>query len=520
MTLPSIIRRLLARIAAGQEGFTLIEVLASSVVVTVFMLGALGGIDAATHSSGSNRVHIDAQALAQEYSNQLRGLSPDELSGLSKTLTATLDGTTFTVAESATYVNNGSQTSVDCSHPTGDYIKTQVSVTWPTMGSRAPVVVQSFVTPSVGGGSAKGVLYSVVTAAGNPVSGATVTAAGPATYTGTTDTNGCVIWGGATPGTYTLTVSGLTGNYVDLQTGAVVNSTNPPTGSATVTAGASAGYSFNEQAGGSLAVSFTSTVGATNYASGTVNPGTAGAIGVVVQNNSMMSNYLRVCTVNDSACPKVNTVDTNFPYANWTAALPKSYVGTQTLTALYPFNASSNPTGNYAVWAGVCSANEPAQNGATDVTATVASGQTSTATVTLPSLAIQTSTTTTTGNGNNKTTTTTYALPAHLYIKDTGCNVRYYGYKSGTIPAVAGTQAGLSPAQATIPMSASYTGGAGGILQFPGLPYGTYNVCVDNGTNYVEKTIALTSNQTWSIDMGSLTGTPLSSETGTGSGQC
>jgi len=48
----------------AEAGFTLIEVLASAVIVTVMALGVLGGIDETTRSSYDIRLHTDAQALA------------------------------------------------------------------------------------------------------------------------------------------------------------------------------------------------------------------------------------------------------------------------------------------------------------------------------------------------------------------------------------------------------------------------------------------------------------------------
>jgi hypothetical protein len=131
----------------------------------------------------------------------------------------------------------------------------------------------------------------------------------------------------------------------------------------------------------------------------------------------------------------------------------------------------------YTTYAGMCANNEPAygSNGGTDVTTTVTSGANSNVTVTVPAMSIHVYTGTTTGSSE--------VAPTHLYIKDTGCNVRYTGYKLGTgAPAVS---SGQSPEQADLPLSATYPiTTTGGVLAYPAMPYGTYNVCVDNGSKW------------------------------------
>jgi hypothetical protein len=63
---------------------------------------------------------------------------------------------------------------------------------------------------------------------------------------------------------------------------------------------------------------------------------------------------------------------------------------------------------------------------------------------------------------------------SHLVITDTGCNLRYAGNSS------------LLPLLTTVTR-----GGATdyGVLQNPGMPYGSYTACYDNGTKHYAATV-------------------------------
>jgi hypothetical protein len=70
------------------------------------------------------------------------------------------------------------------------------------------------------------------------------------------------------------------------------------------------------------------------------------------------------------------------------------------------------------------------------------------------------------------------ALPtgAHLVITDSGCGVGYRTANNGLTTVSAG--------QAALPLNSSYPNlgtNDTGILEYPGMPYGTYSVCYDNG---------------------------------------
>jgi hypothetical protein len=386
-----------------------------------------------------------------------------ELSNLNKNIgPITLDGVQFTVNETADYVSNSTQTE-SCTSPATDYVKTVSTVTWTNMGTNNPVTASSIVTPPVVSATS-GTGGIAVQVTGTSVAGMPVTVSGPSTGTVNTDSNGCALFGGLTPGNYTISLYSSGGTYVDMKTGQTVTGTTPDTVSNyTVNAGViGINSSFQVAPAGTLNYSF---------ASNANNPvgRAAGAIGVVAYNTTMNANNLRVCTLgNGSSCPAINSADTSFPASDWPQVAATTTVPA---TPLYPFNT----TNNYTVFAGTCSANLPSTYAGTNVTATLQPGGSTAVTVTVPAMAIHVY--------SGTTTATSEVMPSHLYIKDTGCNVRYTGYKLGTgAPAVS---SGQSPEQADLPLSSTYPiTTTGGVLAYPAMPYGTYNVCVDNGSKW------------------------------------
>ncbi len=480
----------------GQDGFTLIEIMASALIVAVIAVGVLGGLDATTRSSYETRLHTDAQALAQQDENRLRGLSMSELSNLNKNIgPITLDGTQFTVNETADYVSNSTQTE-SCTSPATDYVKTVSTVTWTNMGTNNPVTASSIVTPPVVSATS-GTGGIAVQVTGTSVSGMPVSISGPSTGTVVTDSNGCALFGGLTPGNYTISLYSSGGTYVDMKTGATVTSSTPDTVSNyTVNAGViGINSSFQVAPAGTLNYSF---------ASNGNNPvgRAAGAIGVVAYNTTMNANNLRVCTLgNGTSCPAINNADTSFPSTDWPQVAGTTVVAA---TPLYPFNT----TNNYTVYAGTCSANLPSTYSGTNVTATLQPSGSTAVTVTVPAMVIHVWNGTSSSPGSE-------ILPSHVWIKDTGCNVRYQGYKLGTAaPAVS---SGQSPEQAVVPVSSTYpTPTTGGVLAYPGMPYGTYNVCVDNGTSGTSKFWSVTNytNSDTSLPINIYTGSGGSAQSG------
>lgn len=456
------LRNCLRNCGGAEEGFTLIEVLASALVVVLLAGAALISFAGTNKTSYEARLHSDAQALAQQNKNYLRGLNVAELSNLNKTVTtAKMDGVVFTVQENATYVTDAAN-AASCTSPSVDYLQTTSTVTWPNMGNEKPVVVSSVLTPPVGSisSSAGGIAVSV-----NGLAGMNVQISGPTNATGLTGANGCVLFGDLPAGNSTVSTWPSIGTYVDQASGQAVTATSPDVASQPVgvVGGRVTSAPFYVATPGTINFTFTSTIGGSS-------PPAAGAIGVVAYSNNLESNFFRLCTLYDGAtCPAVNNGDTSFPASDWPQVAGVSQIEA---TPLYPMS------GAYTVYAGTCSANAPSANGATDPAATVVSSQTSTAVVKVPALIIQFNSGTSASNPGSP------MMPANLYIKDKGCNVRYQGYPDdGTTPPA--VTANKSPQMAAIPVNHNYpTQSTNGLLAYPGMPYGRYEVCVGYGTSY------------------------------------
>jgi prepilin-type N-terminal cleavage/methylation domain-containing protein len=461
--------------AAEDAGFTLVEVLVSALILVLLSMAVLGALDATTRSSYSDRIHADAEALAQQNENRLRGLNIDELSNLNSTFNypgGKIDGVQFTLSETAQYVSDTSGT-VSCTNPSADYLEATTTVTWPRMGGRAPVSVTSVLTPTVGSvDSTNGALaVSVLNAAGTGYGGVNVSIAGATNATATTTSAGCALFGDLPSGAYTVTVAPPTGTYVDSLTGATISSATPDTRTVSVAASSvptSAPFSLDQA--GSINATFSTTWPGSGTAApagtGTgpiVAPATPTAPAVIAFNTNMNAPSYRMCTLADAGgCPVVGSQDQAFGSTDWGT-------GPISATPLFPFKSS------YSVYAGVCPSDDPnVIAGVTDPTATVPPGGPASVALTLPAMVVRLYSGSTVSNANE------IKLPAStkLTISDDGCNVDYI---SGLAAPAAG--------QANLPINASYTPGSTvsntGLLQYPGMPYGHYTVCYTDASNKI-----------------------------------
>jgi len=76
---------LLERLRSEEAGTTIIEVLASAVVLAILSVGVLSGIDSSQNLSNQSRLRSVAASLAQADQERLRGLRARELSNRRET---------------------------------------------------------------------------------------------------------------------------------------------------------------------------------------------------------------------------------------------------------------------------------------------------------------------------------------------------------------------------------------------------------------------------------------------------
>ena len=128
----------------------------------------------------------------------------------------------------------------------------------------------------------------------------------------------------------------------------------------------------------------------------------------------------------------------------------------------------------YATYAGICASDNPAGYGGSAATTTVTAGNTTTTRLTLPAMVVRLY------SGTTPTAGTEMAMPAgsKLVITDTQCDggAHFVGGPGVTVPAN----------DSVLPISSSpvLNGRTNdiGLLTYPGMPYGKYSVCYQNGS--------------------------------------
>jgi len=212
----SIGRPIPSTILASEAGDSLIEVLMSAILVALIVIALFNGFDVTSRATASERARAQADALAQQAEDQLRGLPLSSLIKLElepRVEEVTQNGTKYKITSTAQYVSDATATaSCNSSAASASYLRTTSTVTWASLGVRKPVAESGIISPPPG----SALIVQVTNAASEGVAGMTVTATGPApaatANTLTTATNGCAILA-LLPGEYSINVSQA--NYVD-----------------------------------------------------------------------------------------------------------------------------------------------------------------------------------------------------------------------------------------------------------------------------------------------------------------
>jgi Tfp pilus assembly protein PilV len=415
----------------AEEGFVLIEVLISAVIVLGVSGAVFGLLTATAHSSAEERHRSEAYAVAQEDQARLRSLRVPTLDRLSQTKTVTLNGTPFTVESSGVFVNDKTGTA-SCGQETSsaDYVKITSTVAWPSTGVHAPVTIQSIVTPPNGAlDPTHGTLTIFAEGAnGAPMPGIGLSGTGAGTFSGSTDAEGCAMFPDQASGNYTLTpsASGLVekdGNVPGPQTVGVI-------------AGSTSTLTLRYDRPGSIPIKFTTLVGGKLVAST--------ADSAVVFNSEMSS------------------AKTFYP-AGGSAGGPR--LASITATPLFPFTSPDT------AYAGACASNNPNPKGETSPPAAAAmasvivpAGGTASpgAEIQLPALNLSV------WSGPSSSSPGSKLANAHVTVSDETCVVSGKAVKRTFTTTSTGLLA--NPASPTVPD--------------PGLPWGTYEVCADNGSRH------------------------------------
>jgi len=252
--------KLRARVAAwllAEAGDTVIEVLVAAVLVALIAVATFTGFSSVAHVASGQNNRAQASAVAEAEQARLHSLTLNNLSSAgtgtgNTTFTQAVDGTTYTIASSTKFVSgSGAASCTTSGTTTADEVQTTTTVSWNSdIYAGGPVVLHGLVTPPQGGS----LIVRVLDSGGNGISGVTVSLSGPTSVTPlTTDSSGCVEFGGLSGGSYTAS--------------GTINST-VTTGQATVVATQTKTIILTPAGGtGGISATFTTTYNGSSHAS-------------------------------------------------------------------------------------------------------------------------------------------------------------------------------------------------------------------------------------------------------------
>lgn len=201
---------------SAESGFSIIEALVASLVLIISTVGILTALESTGRAGQQERQRSQAYQVAQEDQARIRSLKITQLLDYSQTRTVTVDGEPYTVVSASSFVTDATgTTSCDTGTAAADYLTVSSTVTWPSIGSRPPVEIESIIAPPNGSFEEdRGALaVAVRDAAGNGIPGIGLSGTGAGAFSGSTGANGCSIFANLPEGNYTLTPAAS--GYVD-----------------------------------------------------------------------------------------------------------------------------------------------------------------------------------------------------------------------------------------------------------------------------------------------------------------
>jgi Tfp pilus assembly protein PilV len=326
----------------------LIEVMISALLVTLIAGAVAGALIGNTDFSADQHRRSEAQDLAQQDQERLKGLSSEQLDNLNQSYTTTLDNSKFTVNSQAWYLNGTSgQACTSQAGANATYFKTISTVTWTNASTGATQTLatdESVISPPAGGG----ILAEVHDQTTQPLPGVAVAASGTGlpSYAGTTDSNGCTIFSAIESGAYTVTETDI--GYVDPNGNASPLSTTANV-SSTGLAWPQNGNPVEMGQGGGITGNFSTTYSSNAYTADAdgLSWFSSGGAGIPMSTFRCATSTGAVCSGTPSLASSISTTTKS---------------GTTSIDGLFPFVSSLNPvsyTNNYQVWGGTCLQEQP-----------------------------------------------------------------------------------------------------------------------------------------------------------------
>jgi Tfp pilus assembly protein PilV len=344
--------------ARGEDGFLLVEVLVSALLVALIVVGTFNGFDVAQRFSTAERQHEQAALIAAASQEQLRSEPASVLATLKinpHTYTQTVQGTLYTVKQTAELQPAAKAAAAACNsnRQAGNAYRITSTVSWHLQEEtkRPPVSASSLITPPIGSSLEVDVLSSPGVTTG--VAGVTVNikykpqgSSGTASQTQTTGSEGCVLFGAVPSLEAEVEVAELLG-YVTVDG-------KPQVLNKTVTLAPN--YTVHDTVvynrAGAIQANFAYNGGAT--ANHKNNEETAEVAQTVTGDTFVAANNLMEVEPNFELGSTSFGAKTSIPFEPKTSTYAASATSK---TNLFPFSEEEN--GYWAVYAGDCTANNP-----------------------------------------------------------------------------------------------------------------------------------------------------------------
>lgn len=194
---------------SSEQGSLLVEVLVGALVLALATFAVLSGLDGAQATGRANKERSVSSTLAQQDIERLRAYPITALSNFTQTRTVNVAGVSYSVQSETEWIRDASGV-LNCTDDSAqaDYLKISSTVRSPAQST--PVKEVSLLTPAAGTFSATaGTLVVKVTDRNSEVlSGVSVTLSGAGSYSDTTNSEGCAIFGFIPAGDYDVDVPG------------------------------------------------------------------------------------------------------------------------------------------------------------------------------------------------------------------------------------------------------------------------------------------------------------------------
>jgi Tfp pilus assembly protein PilV len=195
-----------ARLRDREDGFGIVEVMVSAMVLLVGLLGTVSLIDGAQKSSGRQKAKSVAAALAEQDQERMRATPIEILKNYSERRVETVGGVEYTIESSTRWLRDASGDVVTCIDAgQSDYMRISSTVTNSARGT-LPLTIASLLAPPVGSMTGDGSLAVVVkNRSGGPQPNIGVAASnGAGNWTGSTNEAGCAIFEFLPVGNYSV----------------------------------------------------------------------------------------------------------------------------------------------------------------------------------------------------------------------------------------------------------------------------------------------------------------------------